>query len=124
MMRRWTKRGSNPCATHCRGGSRPAAWRLLRSPDMHELEGLIDAAWERRASLGAADAGALRAPLDQIMDALEAGTLRVAEPDGKGGWRVNQWLKRANLLYFRAHDVRVMDGGPMAAFDNVPPRFA
>ncbi|WHZ18839.1 MAG: 2,3,4,5-tetrahydropyridine-2,6-dicarboxylate N-succinyltransferase [Rhodanobacteraceae bacterium] len=91
---------------------------------MHELEGLIDAAWERRASLAAADAGALRAPLDQVMDALEAGALRVAEPDGEGGWRVNQWVKRAILLYFRAHDMRVMDGGPMAAFDKVPLRFA
>ena len=91
---------------------------------MHELEGLIDAAWERRAVLGAADANALRTPLDQVMDALEAGSLRVAGPDGQGGWRVNQWVKRAILLYFRAHDVRMMDGGPMAAFDKVPLRFA
>ena len=92
--------------------------------DMHELEGLIDAAWERRALLGAADAGALRAPLDQAMDALETGALRVAEADGQGSWRVNQWVKRAILLYFRVHDMRVMDGGPMAAFDKVPLRFA
>ncbi|HEY7872234.1 MAG TPA: 2,3,4,5-tetrahydropyridine-2,6-dicarboxylate N-succinyltransferase, partial [Rudaea sp.] len=91
---------------------------------MHELETLIDAAWERRASLGAADAGKLRTPLDQVMDALEAGPLRVAEPDGQGGWRVNQWVKRAILLYFRAHGARVMEGGPMAAFDKVPLRFA
>src|SRR6185312_8440680 len=91
---------------------------------MHELEGLIDAAWERRAVLGAADANALRTPLDQVMDALEAGSLRVAGPDGQGGWRVNQWVKRAILLYFRAHDVRMVDGGPMAAFDKVPLRFA
>jgi 2,3,4,5-tetrahydropyridine-2-carboxylate N-succinyltransferase len=91
---------------------------------MHELETLIDAAWERRASLGAADAGKLRTPLDQVMDALEAGALRVAEPDGQGGWRVNQWVKRAILLYFRAHGARVMEGGPMAAFDKVPLRFA
>jgi len=32
--------------------------------DMHELEGLIDAAWERRVPLGAADVSALRTPLD------------------------------------------------------------
>jgi 2,3,4,5-tetrahydropyridine-2-carboxylate N-succinyltransferase len=58
------------------------------------------------------------------MDALEAGRLRVAEPDGQGDWRVNQWVKQAILLYFRAHDARVMDGGPMTAFDKVPLRFA
>ena len=91
---------------------------------MHELETLIDVAWEKRALLGAADAGALHTPLDRVMDALETGALRVAEPDGRGGWRVNQWVKRAILLYFRAHDMRVMDGGPMAAFDKVPLRFA
>jgi 2,3,4,5-tetrahydropyridine-2-carboxylate N-succinyltransferase len=92
--------------------------------DMHELEGLIDTAWERRAALDASAAAALRAPLERVMDALESGRLRVAEPDGQGGWRVNPWVKRAILLYFRAHDVRVMDGGPMAAFDKVPLRFA
>ena len=91
---------------------------------MHEWEALIDAAWERHASFGMVDKDALRAPLDQVMDALEAGELRVAEPDGQDGWRVNQWVKRAILLYFRAHDMRVMDGGPMAAFDKVPLRFA
>ena len=91
---------------------------------MHEWEALIDAVWEKRASLDVNEAGALRAPLDQVMDALEAGELRVAEPDGQGGWRVNQWVKRAILLYFRAHDTRAMDGGPMAAFDKVPLRFA
>jgi len=91
---------------------------------MHDLESLIDAAWERRASLDPADASALRAPLDRVMDALETGALRIAEPDGQGGWRVDQWVKRAILLYFRTHDMQMMDGGPMAAFDKVPLRFA
>jgi 2,3,4,5-tetrahydropyridine-2-carboxylate N-succinyltransferase len=91
---------------------------------MHEWESLIDAAWEKRASLDAGDAAGLRTSLDQVMDALEAGALRVAEPDGQGGWRVNQWVKRAILLYFRAHDMRLMDGGPMTAWDKVPLRFS
>jgi 2,3,4,5-tetrahydropyridine-2-carboxylate N-succinyltransferase len=91
---------------------------------MHEWEPLIDAAWEKRASLDAGDAAGLRTSLDQVMDALEAGALRVAEPDGQGGWRVNQWVKRAILLYFRAHDMRLMDGGPMTAWDKVPLRFS
>ena len=91
---------------------------------MHELESAIDAAWEGRASLDDAGVRALRPVLDAVLDELEAGVLRVAEPDGQGGWRVHAWIKRAILLYFRAHDVRVMDGGPMAAFDKVPLRFA
>ena len=91
---------------------------------MRELESLIDDAWERRAALGASEVSAtLRPALERILDALEAGDVRVAEPDGIGGWRTNQWLKKAVLLYFRTGANRVMDGGSMAAFDKVPLRF-
>ena len=90
---------------------------------MQAIETLIDAAWERRAELDAAFIeGELRPAVERVMDALEAGTLRVAEPVD-GGWRVQQWLKKAVLLYFRIHANRAMDGGPMAAFDKVPLRF-
>lgn len=88
------------------------------------VETLIEDAWERRSSLSDADAARLRPALDDVLDGLEAGALRVAEPDGQGGWRVHQWLKKAVLLYFRLHPNQVMDGGPMAAFDKVPLRFA
>ena len=90
---------------------------------MQALESLIEAAWERRADLDAATTEALRPALDEILDALEAGALRVAEPTA-AGWQVNQWIKKAVLLYFRVHGNRAMDGGPMAAFDKVPLRFA
>ena len=51
---------------------------------------------------------------------------RVAEPDGNGGWRVNQWLKKAVLLSFRLNDNAVIDGGSAGApaFDKVPSKFA
>jgi 2,3,4,5-tetrahydropyridine-2-carboxylate N-succinyltransferase len=57
---------------------------------------------------------------------LDSGEARVAEPDGNGGWRVNQWLKKAVLLSFRLNDNRVMEGGAAgeAAFDKVPLKFA
>src|SRR5690349_1450158 len=57
------------------------------------------------------------------MELLESGEQRVAEPDGQGGWKVNQWLKKAVLLYFRINGNRVVDGGPALAFDKVPLRF-
>ncbi|HEX7368908.1 MAG TPA: 2,3,4,5-tetrahydropyridine-2,6-dicarboxylate N-succinyltransferase [Rhodanobacteraceae bacterium] len=91
---------------------------------MHELENLIGDAWAQRASLDSARLGVLREALERVLDELESGQLRVSEPDGQGGWKVNQWIKQAILLYFRAHDVRMMDGGPMAAFDKVPLRFS
>ena len=39
------------------------------------------------------------------------------------GWRVNQWLKKAVLLYFRCNDMRLMDGAPGPFWDKVPTRF-
>src|SRR5690348_5361224 len=91
---------------------------------MHELQPVIDTAWEAGGGLDAAPAESVRPALDQVMDELEAGRLRVAEPGGEGGWKVHAWIKQAILLYFRAHDVRVMDGGPMVAYDKVPLRFS
>jgi len=92
---------------------------------MHELENLIDDAWERRSNLSPGEIDAtLKPAIDRVLDALEAGTHRVAEPDGGGGWRVHQWLKKAVLLYFRISANRVVDGGAMHAFDKVPLRFA
>ena len=91
---------------------------------MHELEPIIDDAWERRATLDAEESVALRAPLERVLDGLEADALRVAEPDGQGGWRVHQWIKKAVLLYFRVSANHVLGGGAMAAFDKVPLRFA
>ena len=91
---------------------------------MQAIESLIDAAWERRAELDAAQVEReLRPAVERVMDALEAGALRVAEPLD-GDWRVHQWIKKAVLLYFRINANRAMDGGPMTAFDKVPLRFA
>src|SRR6185437_10484885 len=91
--------------------------------DMHAYESVIDEAWEARMSLDGAQISALRPALEQVLDGLEAGTLRVAEPEGDG-WRVNQWVKKAVLLYFRVSANHAMDGGAMRAFDKIPLRFA
>ncbi len=91
---------------------------------MHRLEDRIDAAWERRGQLAETDLETLRPTLETALDLLETGERRVAEPDGQGGWRVNAWLKKAVLLYFRAHGNRVLDAAPAPYFDKVPLRFA
>ncbi|MDE2279608.1 MAG: 2,3,4,5-tetrahydropyridine-2,6-dicarboxylate N-succinyltransferase [Xanthomonadaceae bacterium] len=92
---------------------------------MQSIESLIDDAFGRRDELTQAEVEThLRPALNQVLDLLESGERRVAEPDGQGGWKVNQWLKKAVLLYFRIHGNRVVDGGPALAFDKVPLRFA
>jgi len=90
---------------------------------MDKLESLIDAAWERRAELapGKFDAQ-LRNAIECALDLLESGERRVAEPAGNG-WQVNQWLKKAVLLYFRASPNKVMKSKPAPYFDKVPLRF-
>jgi 2,3,4,5-tetrahydropyridine-2-carboxylate N-succinyltransferase len=91
---------------------------------MQTLETLIDNAFERRNDLAQAEIDThLRPAIEQVLDLLESGEQRVAEPDGNGGWKVNAWLKKAVLLYFRINTNRVVDGGPSAAFDKVPLRF-
>ncbi|KUP02723.1 2,3,4,5-tetrahydropyridine-2,6-dicarboxylate N-succinyltransferase, partial [Stenotrophomonas maltophilia] len=58
------------------------------------------------------------------IDGLESGEFRVAEPDGHGGWKVNEWLKKAVLLYFRVNDMAVVDARPAPFWDKVESRFA
>jgi 2,3,4,5-tetrahydropyridine-2-carboxylate N-succinyltransferase len=91
---------------------------------MHELQPVVEAAWDARGELDEARTRALRPALDHVLDELETGRLRVAERDGRGVWKVHAWIKQAILLYFRAHEAQMMDGGPMTAFDKVPLRFS
>ena len=90
-----------------------------------DLAAAIDQAWEDRANITPASA-AVREPVEAALELLDAGRARVAEPDGAGGWRVNQWLKKAVLLSFRLNDNAVMEGGSAGApaFDKVPSKFA
>ena len=94
---------------------------------MHDhLRTAIEAGWESRAEPGLAEQGDLRNAVDEALALLDAGEARVAEPDGAGGWRVNQWLKKAVLLSFRLNDNAVIEGGAAGApaFDKVPSKFA
>lgn len=90
-----------------------------------ELETAIEQAWDARDSVTPASAD-VRAVVDAALDLLDSGQARVAEPDGNGGWQVNQWLKKAVLLSFRLNDNVVVDGGAAGApaFDKVPSKFA
>jgi 2,3,4,5-tetrahydropyridine-2-carboxylate N-succinyltransferase len=89
-----------------------------------DLIAAIEEAWDNRADLTATSE--LRHAVSDAMAMLDDGAARVAEPDGNGGWTVNQWLKKAVLLSFRLNENRVMDGGAAGApaYDKVPLKFA
>jgi len=90
-----------------------------------ELRFTIDSAWERRTMLTLDEIeGSTRPAVERVIDGLENGEFRVAEPDGKGGWSVNEWLKKAVLLYFRVREMELVEAEPAPFWDKVPARFA
>ncbi|MQA67441.1 MAG: 2,3,4,5-tetrahydropyridine-2,6-dicarboxylate N-succinyltransferase [Alphaproteobacteria bacterium] len=95
-----------------------------------DLEAVIDAAWDKRDGIGPATKGKERDAIEAALDALDSGSLRVAEKID-GAWTVRQWAKKAVLLSFRLYDMAPIPGGPEDAtrgpspwFDKIPSKFA
>ena len=92
--------------------------------DLARLAVLIDAAFEERAAYAPGRAPAdVVAAVDEVIDLLDRGAVRVAEPVD-GNWVVHQWIKKAVLLSFRLNDNRVIDGGATRWYDKVPLKHA
>ena len=98
--------------------------------DQIELEGVINVAWENRDQITSATQGETRKAVEQTLQALDSGELRVAEKSPEkndGQWTVNQWAKKAVLLSFRLNDMTTIPGGPGENtnwWDKVPSKFA
>jgi 2,3,4,5-tetrahydropyridine-2,6-dicarboxylate N-succinyltransferase len=91
--------------------------------DIEQLSALIEAAFEDRAALSPQrHSSALALALDTCLDLLDCGRVRVAEKK-HGQWVVNEWLKKAVLLYFRIHDNAVIEGGYTRFFDKLPLKY-
>jgi 2,3,4,5-tetrahydropyridine-2-carboxylate N-succinyltransferase len=57
--------------------------------------------------------------VEAVVEALDKGELRVAEPAGEG-WQVNEWVKKAVLMYFPIRRMEVLEAGPMEFYDKIP----
>jgi 2,3,4,5-tetrahydropyridine-2,6-dicarboxylate N-succinyltransferase len=91
---------------------------------LQRLRSIIDAAFERRASLSPRHTPReLDEALQECLTLLDRGELRVAEPRD-GGWVVNEWLKKAVLLSFRVRENHLVDGGFTRFYDKVPLKYA
>ena len=96
-----------------------------------QLEAIIDQAWECRDRVTPATGGETAAAILETLRLLDEGELRVASPHADGIWRVQQWLKKAVLLWFRLSPNAVQGGGPADPllgpsvwYDKIRPKFA
>jgi 2,3,4,5-tetrahydropyridine-2,6-dicarboxylate N-succinyltransferase len=89
------------------------------------LESTINNAFDARDTVSAATKGEIREAVNDALDLLDSGKVRVAEREASGAWKVNQWLKKAVLLSFRLNDMSTIAGGPGGAqwWDKVPSKF-
>lgn len=90
---------------------------------MSDLEKVINDNFERRAELSnSKPEKSLVEAVEEVMAGLDNGKFRVAEKV-EGEWQVNQWVKKAVLLYFGLHSNRAIQGGYTNFFDKVPLKF-
>ncbi len=97
----------------------------VKEASMDTLRATIENEFETRATLTPRTLSpALAAALTETLALLDRGALRVAERAADGQWHVNEWLKKAVLLSFRAYDNQLIDAGYTRFFDKVPQKFA
>ena len=90
-----------------------------------ELERAIEAAWDDRDAITPSTKGEARDAIEETLNALDGGKIRVAERQDNGDWHVNQWAKKAVLLGFRIKDMETHIGGPQGSdwWDKVDSKF-
>ena len=89
------------------------------------LESEIEAAWSVRDTINPSTKGKVRDAIEETLEALDKGNLRVAEKINDNVWQVNQWAKKAVLLGFRIKDMEIQSGGPQSSgwWDKVDSKF-
>ena len=83
---------------------------------MLELQRTIEQAWSNRDLLQEKE---IQHAIRQVVNALDAGTIRVAEPKN-GTWQVNEWIKKAVVLYFPTQQMETIEVGPFEFHDKIP----
>ena len=83
---------------------------------MNNLQSIIEAAWENRALL---QEEKTTSAIRNVIDLLDSGTLRVAEPTSTG-WQVNEWIKKAVVLYFPIQKMETIEVGIFEYHDKIP----
>lgn len=82
---------------------------------MNKLKDIIEKAWENRELL---KENRVKEAISEVIELLDKGIERVAEPSSEG-WIVNQWIKKAVILYFPVREMEVTKAGPMEFHDKM-----
>ncbi|MFI3295259.1 MAG: 2,3,4,5-tetrahydropyridine-2,6-dicarboxylate N-succinyltransferase [Rikenellaceae bacterium] len=80
------------------------------------MKEIIEKIWEDR-SLAQTTEG--QAAIREVIEKLDKGELRCAEPIGNGEWQVNEWVKKAVLMYFPIQKMRTMQCGELEFYDKM-----
>jgi 2,3,4,5-tetrahydropyridine-2,6-dicarboxylate N-succinyltransferase len=83
---------------------------------MNTLQHTIEAAWDHRELLSEKNT---QDAIREIVALLDEGTLRVAEPT-ENGWQVNEWVKKAVVMYFPIQTMETIEVGPFEFHDKIP----
>ena len=83
---------------------------------MEHLKQLIDEAWENRSLLREE---IVQQTIREVIHLLDLGQLRVAEPTANG-WKVNEWVKKAVVLYFPIQNMKPVEVGIFEYYDKIP----
>jgi 2,3,4,5-tetrahydropyridine-2,6-dicarboxylate N-succinyltransferase len=84
--------------------------------NQHDVQNTILAAWDNRDLL---QDQPVRQAIEWVIEELDKGRMRVAEPTGTGDWKVNEWIKKAVILYFPIRTMEVWESGPMEFYDKM-----
>lgn len=83
---------------------------------MESIQKTVEQVWENRELLARQD---VRKTIERVVELLDRGEIRVAEPT-ENGWIVNEWVKKAVILYFPIKEMKVFEAGPMEFYDKIP----
>lgn len=83
---------------------------------MDAIQEWIEKAWDDRSLLKAPE---VKNAIEEVIALLDRGKLRVAEP-AQEGWKLNEWVKKAVILYFPLSGMQVSEAGPMEFYDKIP----
>lgn len=85
-------------------------------PQNQYMKELIEAAWEDRSLLEKTET---QNTIREIINQIDSGALRVATPTDSG-WQVNEWVKKAVVLYFPIQKMETLEAGPLEFHDKMP----